>query len=62
MNKEEIELFQDVLMCLKRISDFLSDKGRSEVRKYIERFETHIKMIQDEKMKKGVINNGSKFK
>ena len=51
MNKEEIELFQDVLMCLKRISDFLSDKGRSETRKYIERFETHIKMIQDKKIK-----------
>ena len=56
MNKEEIELFQDVLMWLKRISDFLSDKGRSEARKYIERFETHIKMIQDKK-EKGVINN-----
>ena len=61
MSEYEKELFGDILMCLKRISDFLSYEGRTATRKYIERFETHIKMIQDKK-EKGVINNENKIK
>lgn len=47
MNDEEKELFDDIEMCLKRISDFLGDNGYKETRKYIERYEHHLNMLKN---------------
>lgn len=38
----QIKLFEDIEMCLKRISDFLPDNGYEEVRKYIKNYEIHL--------------------
>lgn len=47
-NKEDmiIKALKDITMCLKRTSDFLSDKGYREVRKYIDRLEYDLKNIR----------------
>ena len=49
------ELFDDIEMCLKRISDFLGEKGYREVRKYIERYE--IDLENSKKVKEPLIKN-----
>jgi DNA polymerase I-like protein with 3'-5' exonuclease and polymerase domains len=48
MSNDEVKLFDDIEMCFKRISDFLSSKGYAEVRKYIERYETHLNNVKKE--------------
>lgn len=47
-NREDmiIKALEDITMCLKRTSDFLSDKGYREVRKYIDRLEYDLKNIR----------------
>jgi hypothetical protein len=48
MSKDEVKLFDDIEMCLKRISDFLGSQGYIEVRKYIERYENHLNSAKKE--------------
>lgn len=43
-----IKALEDITMCLKRISDFLSDKGYRETRKYIDRLEYDLEQIKEE--------------
>lgn len=42
-----IKALEDIAMCLKRTSDFLSDKGYREVRKYIERLEIDLDKLNN---------------
>lgn len=49
-NKREdiiIKSLEDISMCLKRISDFLSDKGYRETRKYIDRLEYDLNILKE---------------
>ncbi len=50
-NNEEliIKVLEDIEMCLKRISDFLSDKGYRAVRNYIERLDYDLELIKEDK-------------
>ena len=42
----QVKLFEDIEMCLKRISDFLPDRGYAEVRKYIQNYEIHLEQAK----------------
>lgn len=47
-NREDliVKALEDISMCLKRTSDFLSDKGYREVRKYIDRLEYDLGQLK----------------
>ena len=52
-----LKLFEDIEMCLKRISDFLPNAGYKTARNYIERYENDLKSYKtkqdyDEKTRK----------
>lgn len=53
----EIKLFEDLEMCLKRISDFLGTEGYAETRRYIERYEKHLDILIKEKISSEKILN-----
>ena len=48
---EADKLFEDIEMCLKRISDFLGEDGYRETRKYIDRYTEHLNNLKNKKDK-----------
>lgn len=48
---EADKLFEDIEMCLKRISDFLGEDGYRETRKYIDRYTEHLNNLKNKKEK-----------
>lgn len=48
---EADKLFEDIEMCLKRISDFLGEDGYRETRKYIDRYTEHLNNLKNKKNK-----------
>lgn len=48
---EADKLFEDIEMCLKRISGFLGEDGYRETRKYIDRYTEHLNNLKNKKDK-----------
>lgn len=48
---EADKLFEDIEMCLKRMSDFLGEDGYRETRKYIDRYTEHLNNLKNKKDK-----------
>ena len=49
---EADKLFDDIEMCLKRISDFLGADGYRETRRYIDRYTEHLNELKNRNLEK----------